>query len=78
MTAMRRRFRVEAALAGVNVLLLLVTLAWREWIELVFRVDPDQGSGSLEWAIVALSGLATVLFATRARAHWKQLQLATR
>jgi hypothetical protein len=34
---------------------LLLTLLWRDWIELVFRVDPDAGSGALEWAFAAVA-----------------------
>ncbi len=37
----------------------LAALTWVHpaWIELVFRVDPDHGSGTLEWAIVALAAI---------------------
>jgi hypothetical protein len=31
----------------------VVTLFWHDWIEAVFRVDPDQGKGSAEWLVVA-------------------------
>jgi hypothetical protein len=77
MARMRRHFGAETGLAGTSLLLLLATLAWSEWIEFVFRVDPDRGNGSLEWLIVALLALATALFSARARTQWKQIQLAT-
>jgi hypothetical protein len=48
-------------------LLFLLTLATQEWIELVFGVDPDNGSGALEWAIVACLALVTLLFGAFAR-----------
>lgn len=44
-----RRFKVELGLAGLSSQLLVLTLAWRDWIEIVFRIDPDHGNGSLEW-----------------------------
>jgi hypothetical protein len=62
------RFRLEAGSAGVAGALAIVTLVWRDWIELVFGVDPDHGNGSVEWLFVAgllavavaLGGLAVV------------------
>jgi hypothetical protein len=77
MARMTRRFRLETGLACTSLLLLLATLVWREWIELVFRVDPDRGNGSLEWLILALFATATAVFSARAHAQWKQIQLAT-
>jgi hypothetical protein len=47
------RFWLEAGSAGVAGVLAVVTLLWRDWIELVFGVDPDGGNGSVEWFIVA-------------------------
>jgi hypothetical protein len=40
----------------------VLTFAWRDWIEAIFRVDPDRHSGALEWAIVAvlLAAFATL------------------
>jgi hypothetical protein len=32
----------------------VATLVWNDWIELLFKVDPDAGDGSLEKAIVAV------------------------
>ena len=58
-------------------LLLLMTLVWTEWIEIVFRVDPDRGSGRAEWLIVALASAASVIFAICARIEWRQERSAT-
>jgi uncharacterized membrane protein YtjA (UPF0391 family) len=46
-------FLLEAGLATLASVLFVVTLVWRDWIELVFHVDPDGGNGLLEWVIVA-------------------------
>ena len=69
---MRNRFWVEVVMAGVTAILAVITLISREWIELVFQVDPDQGSGLLEWGIVGGLAGATVIFSLLARAEWRQ------
>lgn len=48
------RLRLESALAVASGTLCVLTFVWRDWIEAVFRVDPDGHSGALEWAIVAV------------------------
>jgi hypothetical protein len=68
---LRSRFWVELGLACLTAVLAMVTLISREWIELVFGVDPDRGSGVLEWAIVAGLAFATVVFAVLARFEWR-------
>ena len=62
-SALRVRFWLESALAIVASILFVITLVWRDWIEIVFNVDPDSGSGALEWFIVvALLVVAIALF----------------
>ena len=63
----RTRFWIECALACISGALLVLTVVWADWIELVFGVDPDSGSGQLEWATVGLTVALTVIFATLAR-----------
>jgi hypothetical protein len=71
MAHMRARFWIEAGLAVVSALLLLTTLISREWIEVVFGVDPDHGSGSLEWVVVGSVALVAVVFSVIARVEWR-------
>ena len=67
------RVHLELGLAFASAALAVVTLISREWIELVFGVDPDNGSGSLEWLIVAL--LLALSIAMYAIARWERRAL---
>ncbi len=65
-------FRIEGALAIAAAVLCGLTLAWSDWIEIVFGVDPDGGSGALEWAL-ALGFLALGIgFGLLARRVWRR------
>jgi hypothetical protein len=51
--------RIETVLAVVAGLLAVVTLVWPTWIETLFGLDPDAGSGAAEWwIVVVLAGVA--------------------
>ncbi len=66
------RFWLESALATVTALLLVVTVIWREWIEVVFCVDPDGGSGAVEWLVVLVLGIISAVSALAARFEWRR------
>jgi hypothetical protein len=70
------RFWLEALLAALAAALAVLTLITREWIELLFRIDPDHGNGSLEWLIVAVLGVAACVLALRAPMNWRRARLA--
>jgi hypothetical protein len=63
----RIRFWIEIGLAALAAGLALLTIFTREWIELLVGIDPDQGSGALEWAIVGALFVASVALALVAR-----------
>lgn len=69
---LRLWFYPEVLLGAVSGVLFIVTLINRAWIETAFRIDPDQGSGTLEWAIVAGLLVATVVFFALARYEWRR------
>jgi len=67
MQMLRFRFWLECALAGLATALTALTLIEREWIEVVFGIDPDRGSGALEWGIVLVGVGIAVTSAMAAR-----------
>lgn len=71
MPHLTRRFWIEAVTGGVCLLLLLVTLFWHDWIELVFGTEPDQGSGALEWTLVLLVACVGVICSALAGLEWR-------
>jgi hypothetical protein len=67
MNRRRTRYWIEIGLGIASGALLLLTLVTREWIELLFRVDPDGGSGAIELMIAASLALVTLAFSALAR-----------
>lgn len=57
------RWRVELATAAAFVVLAVVTAVEPQWIERLFGAEPDGGSGSLEWGLVALLGAVALVLA---------------
>ena len=68
----RTRFWIETTLAILTFALFLITLVSREWIEVLFGVDPDGGNGALEWAIVGVLLIASVAFTLIGRTEWNR------
>ncbi len=69
---LRPRFWVESAMSAGSFVFALLTLLWKDWIELIFRVDPDNHSGSLEMTIVLVAIAITVAAGILARVEWRR------
>jgi len=64
---MPRRILAESTLAVVAAVLAVVTAINAEWIEWLTGLDPDGGSGALEWGIVVVFSLGAVVAGALAR-----------
>jgi tetrahydromethanopterin S-methyltransferase subunit E len=77
---MRRRLRVrfypETILGIITGIMFVVTLLNRTWIETVFNIDPDQGQGWVEWMIVGVLLVVTLVLGTLARHEWRRAAAA--
>ena len=67
---MRLRFWIVTLLGATSAVLAVVTLFSREWIEVIFGFDPDNGSGALEWGIVAVTAMIAVGCLVVTRVEW--------
>lgn len=65
--------RVEVILAIVFALLAISTMIEPQWIERLFEVSPDAGSGESEWGITVVFGAASLISALLARRSWQQI-----
>lgn len=61
---------IEGGLAALTAAMALLTIAWPEWIEGIFGIEPDGGNSAREWAFVAASGLAALTLSLLGRADW--------
>jgi len=68
----RRRFWLELLVASAGSTAFVLTLLWKDWIELVFRVDVDARSGAAEWAIAAGLLALSICCGVLARAEWRR------
>jgi hypothetical protein len=74
---LRTRFWVEAGFATLSLIFAVITLFWTEWIEFIFHVDPDGGSGALEWAFTFGLLAIAIIIAVVARSEWRHTAAAT-
>jgi O-antigen/teichoic acid export membrane protein len=70
------RMWLELILGSITGALFLLTLLSREWIEIVFGLDPDSGSGALEWLIVGGLLAVTITLFVLARVEWRRSRAA--
>jgi hypothetical protein len=54
-------------MAVITGILFVITLIWRNWIELAFKIELDAGTGSLEWSIVGVLFVVTIALFLLAR-----------
>ncbi|GAA2041550.1 hypothetical protein GCM10009819_29370 [Agromyces tropicus] len=72
MRRVRPVFWWEVVGAVLATALLVLTIVMPTWIEAVFGVDPDAGSGQLErWIVVGLGVLVLVSLAFAGREWWR-------
>jgi hypothetical protein len=65
------RVRVETFLAAIFAILAIATFIWPTWIEALTGLEPDAGSGALEWLIVAVFGLLAIGASLLARRDYR-------
>ena len=68
----RRRFWAELVLAGIGLVLAVVTTLVPDWIERLGGEGGDAGSGGTERAVALVFLLAAAVLALLARVEWRR------
>lgn len=80
MNKMRKRLiAVETTLAGLAGLLAVVSMFWRDWLEILFRADADHHTGTAELLIIVGLAVMSVLLGCAARwqaVRWRRAAVA--
>ena len=75
------RIWLETALGVLTTIALAMTLAVPDWIERIFRFEPDGGDGSSEWGwaiSLAVATIALLVDAGRLRSRLAQASALTK
>lgn len=67
----RTRFWVEVTSCGLALLLTALAVVRRDWIEALLPLEPDGGSGELEWLLAVAALCVAVGLAVAARLEWR-------
>ena len=73
---LRRRFWLETSIAIGTGILFLITLVWNNWIEIVFGVDLDNNNGTLEWLMIGVLLVVTIMLFTLASYEWRRARIS--
>ena len=65
------RVMVESLLAALSAAALVLTASWPQWIERLFGLEPDGGSGETEWGLALALAALTIVFIARAGRAWQ-------
>ena len=76
MNAPRLQLVVQSLLAAASACAFGATLVRPSWLESIFGVDIDHGSGLAEWALVAALLAITCALVASAHHQWRQLRAA--
>lgn len=68
----QRLYRLEVAFAVIAGALCVVTVALPNWIEVLFRVDPDHHDGVVEWLVAGALVLISIAASVSGRQHRRQ------
>ena len=70
-------FWMKTVAGGLSACVFGMTLVWPRWIETVFGLDPDGGSGETEWGITVALFVFAVLMFMATRRQWKRVAMAS-
>jgi len=69
-------FYVESIVGVLATALFVYTLFARDWIETLFKIDPDAGQGWVEWMIVGALLIVALIAGYLARREWRRTAVA--
>jgi hypothetical protein len=69
--------RIEASLAVLTGILGILTLFWRDWIEVLTGWSPDHHNGSIEIGLISVLFVSSITCAAAARRTYRRLTVVS-